>query len=182
MLCSVIHKKMVTYINVAAFQCTEMSDYCCVPACPRPANLVCYNIPKDSTTREKWLNSINSDPTSPSITLAEQDNASVCSLHFKPSDFTYLFDNETSKREIKQETIPSVFPWTNDWDSNFKTEMEVVSLSNNYTLPAKPQKPLTGMDLPEGEAVELGNVESLGIGSQILFESPVDSTESDFNW
>ena len=169
MMCSVIQKKMVTFINWTAFQYTEMKIYCCVQSCPKPANLACYGIPKDPATREKWLNSINSDPNFPLLSLKRQEDASVCSLHFRPSDYNYIScNNQTSKREMKPDTVPSIFPWTNDWESNFATEMEIANLNN------QPDKfPVLG--LPDG-AVELGNVESLGITTQVFSESDSPST------
>ncbi len=145
---------------------------CCIPSCPKPTNLACYDIPSDVQRREQWLTSINSDHLVLSIT--DQDIFSICSLHFKQSDYIYLFcDDQSPKRKIREDAVPSIFPWTSDWDSNYTAEMEVAELYGECSQQAGCSKAIANTGLPEGEAVQLGNVESLGI------TTPRISTEND---
>lgn len=145
---------------------------CCIPLCPKPRNLSCYLFPRnDIQRRQQWLSSINNEDLHISeASLALLDKAGVCSLHFKPNDYVFIFgDDQTSKREINQDAVPSIFPWTSDWFSNYIVEMEIADkLSDTNTKES--DSPTTGLNtsgLPEGEAVEIGNVESLGINTEV---------------
>lgn len=134
---------------------------CCIPSCPKATSLACHDIPSDVQRREQWLTSINSDHLV--LTITDQDVLSICSLHFKQSDYIYLFCDDQSKRKIREDAVPSVFPWTGDWDSNYTAEMEVAELYGECSQQADCPETIATTGLPEGEAVQLGNVESLGI-------------------
>lgn len=157
-----------------------MVNNCCIPSCPKPKNITCYKVPQKPSKREEWLSSINSKSKLPKIAFTNQE-ITVCSLHFKQSDYTYLFcDDQTSKRDISPNAVPSIFPWTSDWNSNFAAEMEIADLySNNNIMTIIPCS-----ELPEGEAIELGNVESLGISDAIVEEPSLTHEESPqkINW
>jgi hypothetical protein len=145
---------------------------CCIPSCPKPANLACYNFPTDVQIRKKWLASINSDQHV--LTITDQDILSICSLHFKQSDYIYLFcDDQSSKRKISEDAVPSIFPWTSGWDSNYTAEMEVVKMNGEFSQQTDSSQKVACMGLPEGEAVQLGNVESLGINTRISTEDEI---------
>lgn len=160
---------------------------CCIPSCPRPKNLSCYSIPKDIERKKKWLTNIFGDNGHiPNVKTFDGKNVSICSLHFKPDDFVYTVnDHQYSKREIHPDAVPSVFPWTTDWQSNFEIEMEMASKLSipSTTCNTQLSSPSLGettvsLGLPEGEAVQIGSVESLGIhktdGSIISATLPAD--------
>ncbi|XP_057380646.1 uncharacterized protein LOC130703026 isoform X2 [Daphnia carinata] len=135
---------------------------CCISSCPKPTNLVCFDIPKDVQRRKEWMVNINGDKND--LSLTNNGAAAVCSLHFKQSDYTYfLHADQTTKRKIFEDAVPSVFPWTHDWHSNYTAEMEIGQLNERSSHSSDSQTSIPNMELPEGEAVQLGNVESLGI-------------------
>lgn len=148
-------------------------EKCCILKCPISKNVACYAIPNDPVKRKQWVASINRNASPSSYySLAELDNKFICSLHFKPSDYVYLIgDDQSSRREISQEAVPSIFPWMSNWDSNCVIEMEFAKLSDVHIEESISQtSTLNTSGLPDGEAVQIGNVESLGIGSQVIEE------------
>ncbi|KAI9552410.1 hypothetical protein GHT06_022776 [Daphnia sinensis] len=135
---------------------------CCISSCPKPANLVCFDIPKDVQRRKEWMININRDKSV--IKVTNDDTTAVCSLHFKQSDYIYLLHgDQTTKRKISEDAVPSVFPWTHDWHSNYTAEMEIAHLNKRSSHSPDSQASIPNIGLPEGETVQLGNVESLGI-------------------
>lgn len=160
----------IIYILLCYFSvnCKSAMNCCFIPSCPKPANLACYEIPIDVQRREKWLTSINSDQNV--LTIADEEIFSICSLHFKQSDYIYLIDDESSKRTISKDAVPSIFPWTCDWDSNYTAEMEVCEPNGNCSQQTDCSQTVAIVGLPEGETVQLGNVESLGINTRVSTE------------
>lgn len=155
---------------------------CCISSCPKPENLVCFDIPKDLERRKEWMININRDPNVLSVT--NDDAAAVCSLHFKQSDYIYLLHgDQTTKRKISEHSVPSVFPWTHDWYSNYTAEMEIAQLNERSSHSTDSQTSIPNMGLPEGEAVQLGNVESLGINTYVAVVENAcpDSSANDSN-
>lgn len=115
------------------------------------------------------MSNINRDKNAPTIT--DQDAGAVCSLHFKQNDYIYLLcDNGTSKRKISEDAVPSVFPWTCDWGSNYAAEMEIAQLNGKSAQQSGSETSSLNAGLPEGEAVQLGNVESLGITAHTVVD------------
>ena len=66
--------------------------------------------------------------------------------------------------------MPSIFPWTCDWDSNYTAEMEVCEPNGNCSQQTDCSQTVAIVGLPEGETVQLGNVESLGINTRVSTE------------
>lgn len=156
---------------------------CCISSCPKPENLVCFDIPKDLERRKEWMININRDPNVLSVTN-DDAAAAVCSLHFKQSDYIYLLHgDQTTKRKISEHSVPSVFPWTHDWYSNYTAEMEIAQLNERSSHSTDSQTSIPNMGLPEGEAVQLGNVESLGINTYVAVVENAcpDSSANDSN-
>lgn len=164
-----------------------MEQKCSIPSCPRPKNLSCFPIPNDISRKKKWLANIFGDNGHvPDAKIFDGRNVYICSLHFRPNDFVYQLNGKhSSLRNISQAAVPSVFPWSSDWESNYQLEMEMSNGLSNFvdtntpsTSPASTDT-LPLPDLPDGEVVEIGSVESLGINRVTDLVTILDSSDEE---
>ncbi len=85
---------------------------------------MCYSIPRDYSRRQKWLAQINSGSET---AIINQNDAAVCSLHFQQSDYLNLdFCEEKSYKKLTSIAVPSLFPWTSDWNTHYNTQMKII--------------------------------------------------------
>jgi len=94
-------------------------DYCCVPLCRNSSGqnkerqrlglpkLSFHVFPKAGTIRYKnWIVKIRRDPGSKFVI---NKYTKICSQHFTAEDFS-----SKERRRLKPDTVPSIFPWTNE--------------------------------------------------------------------
>lgn len=110
---------------------------CFIPGCRAPDDVPIHLFPPEgSRERLVWLEWINQDGYRISARKLKE-TALVCSLHFHPSSYS-------SADQLKPEAVPSIFPWTPEWNGGHPDVGKQMP-----TLLAYPSDP--PMDVSHGE-------------------------------
>ena len=106
---------------------------CCVPLCHatsiRHTKLSFYRLPKDEKVRKNWVSLIRNS----NLDVSSTSSRCVCSLHFRGGRKTYDVN------------VPTIFPWSSDWESVVERYNDDVRQSgdHSYTATTKQSKLLT---------------------------------------
>lgn len=130
-----------------------MSSHCCVPGCHSLRNVPSIGIPPKDPLKSKWLMAIQSGPDN----CNRLEGDLICLHHFKAEDFVFAKDLPFVK-VVDSSAVPSIFPWTPNWKG-----YDDVPSSNCTPSPSSPDERNWEAPIPDGEAVSLGNVQSLGL-------------------
>ena len=154
-----------------------MGRVCCIIGCPSPGGVVYHKFPPSgSALRSAWLSAVRLD--------AVEDSDVFCSLHFNTWESIYTITTTLESSKVLQPGItPSIFPWTtSSWAAVLEIASKSASTGHSSFLnsssctppPSLSPDPSCSTGLPEGEAVQLGSVASLGI-SEIAAEDLPDT-------
>ncbi|XP_065919410.1 uncharacterized protein [Dysidea avara] len=127
-------------VHVTAAMKAWKGHYCCVPLCRSSSGdqserrrlgmptLSFHSFPDLKTARAKdWIVKIRRDP---GVNFKININTKICSLHFKPDDYTHSeYQLPSSKPRLRPTAVPSVFPWTGQVFQR-KSRTSVVAISS----------------------------------------------------
>lgn len=138
-----------------------MRKICCVNDCPEVSeHKELYSLPSQYRLKQSWLAKVRDKINGHSVEL-NGNQVQICHLHFKLEDFALVLNiDRTITKHLDRNAIPSVFPQNaHEWDKNFISHQQLdqahkgsSSALNDSTVASS-----------EENAVQLGNVESLGI-------------------